>query len=267
MGKRFDRVEEIVHEYIRKFMEVPAITHRATFGRLRAIIDVTNQMVRALPNHGALVSNWDPIIVFIIISKLDDETRTDWKQQKRNKNQLTYLSELLEFLETRAIELQPQQGEKFGQMLRHNCPRPAKKVFQITGKKEEMTKSQLKCPVCKGPHRIKDCEKLKGECARVRTDIIRTLKMCFKCLLKHQFGMCDAEDCSYCGGPHNVLLCYKQENDLKNQGGKSGKILHLGRMIKPSTSNQQVGEVPRKRGRQLSPGISGEDWDTAPTTK
>lgn len=267
LSKRFDRVEEIVHEYIRKFMEVPAIIHKATFGRVRAIIDATNQMTRALPSHGINVKDWDAIIVFIVISKLDEETRFDWKQHKKEKNKLTKLQELLDFLETRAIELQPQQGERFSQMLKNNQSKTPRKIFQVTGKQGESSKqSTLKCPICNGPHRIRNCDKLKSECAKVRTNIIRTLKVCFKCLLKHQFGMCESDDCAYCGGPHHILLCYKKENDQKNQQEKSRNLMHVkppAEKDKPSTSTQttQWAGNPRKRMRfEEASSVNAKDW-------
>lgn len=109
-----------------------------------------------------------------------------------------------------ALELHPDQGERLSYMLRGEHKRPPKRVFQIT-------KEKLKCSVCGGPHRIWNCEKLKKECTKARTEIIKTLKMRFKCLLKHQMGMCQAEDCSYCGVPHNVFICYKKENATKNK--------------------------------------------------
>lgn len=121
---------------------------------------------------------------------------------------------MLEFLETRASELLPSQGDKLSQLLKGDTNRRIqRKVFQINDEKPE--KQKRVCSVCKGDHPIWRCDKLRKECAKVRTDMIRSLKLCFKCLLKHEIGVCDKDDCPYCGGPHNSLLCYKKENDEK----------------------------------------------------
>lgn len=84
--------------------------------------------------------------------------------------------------------------------------------------------------------------------------MIKDLKMYFECLLKHQIGECDSGSCPYCDGPHNILLCYKKENDMKRERlEKSGKeeqegktILHVAKqrdssksqLPKPSTSKE-----------------------------
>lgn len=50
LKRRYDGTDELTQEYIRKFLETPAILHKAYFTKFRAIIDATNQMLRALPN-------------------------------------------------------------------------------------------------------------------------------------------------------------------------------------------------------------------------
>jgi len=209
LKRRFGRKDELIQEYIRKFLETPAITQRASFIKLRAIVDSTNQMLRALPSLAVDVSSWDPFVMLILTMKLDEETRNEWKQRKGRRE--ADVKEMLEFIENRALELQPTQADRLSQLLkgeRKSDRRPAARVFQINNETE--------CPLCKGPHKIWHCPKLKSECAKVRTNIIKSLKLCFKCLLKHELGACK-KDCPYCGGPHNLLLCYKKENDNKNR--------------------------------------------------
>lgn len=248
LKKRYDRTEELINEYIRKFLEAKPVEHRATPVTLRKIIDLTNQMLRAVPNLGAKVDYWDPITNLIICTKLNDDLRAAWEIKKESYTAKT-TKDLLRFLEGKAIELQPKQSEKLSQMLKGD-PRsrlPQKKVFQITDKKTE-TKSEPKkesgnkkeCLMCKGNHHVWDCNMLKKESAKARTRIIRALGLCFKCLLKHCIGMCDNEDCEYCGGPHHVMLCYKRENEEKLKPVKP-KAIHSQQSPggpKPSTSKQ-----------------------------
>lgn len=234
LKKRYDRRDDMIQEYIRRFLEVAAILHKPTFTRIRAIIDGTNQMLRALPSLGIDVRNWDPFVTLIIITKLDEDTRQEWKQRVGKRDSVG-VSELLDFLETRAVELQPTQGEKLSQLLKGDaaCRRPPRKIFQVQkdAPPPGKTDKKMECPICGGQHRIWNCEKLRAECAKVRTDMIRDLKMCFKCLLKHQIGDCSSSNCPYCSGPHNVLLCYKKENDNKRNAKRQANP-------KPSTSTK-----------------------------
>lgn len=255
LKKRYDRTSELIDDYIRKFFESKAIEHKAHFMNIRAIIDATNQMLRALPGLGVNVENWDPIIQLIICSKLNDELRSEWRTKVTEENKKGVKS-LLEYLEKRAIELQPSQGDRLSKMLKGDtCRKPPRKVFQ-TNKKE--------CLVCKGNHSVWDCYMLKKECAKARSNIIKTLGLCFKCLLKHRADMCDEDDCEYCGGPHNIMLCYKKENSENQQkaitnGGKLGKGLQ-----KPK--NKNGGPKSKQQGRRNDPKPSTSqqdagDWD------
>lgn len=129
------------------------------------------------------------------------------------------VKELLEFLDTKAFELQPTEGDRLSKMLRGESSRSRfdsrkntqRKIFQVNeakaGKSPPAKPAVQKCPHCEGNHKLKDCFKLKKESAKVRSGIIKALKLCFKCLSKHGPGMCEQEECKYCGGPHNILIC------------------------------------------------------------
>lgn len=271
LTKRYDRTDELIDDYIRKFFEAKPIEYRANFHSLRAIIDTTNQMLRALPNLGANIEFWDPIINLIICSKLNEELRTEWKQKKGRDQKKTI--ELLDHLENKAIQLQPTQGDRFSQMLKGETRRadfrrgeirrgntyqnPPKKVFQVNENKKvqaKKEKAKKECLLCKGNHNIWDCNMLKKETAKVRTSMIKALGLCFKCLLKHRVGMCDNEDCEYCGGPHNILLCFKKDNEEK---------------LKPTKpKNYQPGNFkPNPSTNQQSEDWSQEDWNTTTVQK
>lgn len=257
LKKRYDRTENLVQEYIRKFLEVPAIMHRANVPRLRAIVDATNQMTRALPNLGADVHHWDPFICLIINSKLDEETRTEWKQHVGRRTNVT-LGELVDFLETRAIDYQPSEGDRLSQMLRgpQNQRNPRRNIFMANRNQGGTPKKKKICIVCQGDHLPWACEKLKGECAKVRTEIIKSLGACFKCLLKHEIGQCNKRECPYCGGNHNQLLCYKKEKAEKDQQ-------------EASTSRQVRAQNPRERpiGRPNRPNRPNRPTNNPPTER
>lgn len=145
------------------------------------------------------------MINFIIKGKLDDQTRNEWKQVKGRK-EMQKTKDLLEFLETKAIELLPSQSERLSSLMRGDRRTPMKRIFQVTDNRPNPTEGKLECLICKGNHRIWNCYMLKKDCAKVRTEMMKNVGLCFKCLLKHRVGMCDNSECEYCGGPHNILL-------------------------------------------------------------
>lgn len=60
-------------------------------------------MIRALPNLGATVNNWAPIVNLIIGSKLNEELRSEWAE-KRDRGGVKATADFLNLLETKAIE-------------------------------------------------------------------------------------------------------------------------------------------------------------------
>lgn len=217
LQRRFDRTDNLIQEYIRKFLEVPAILNRPNSHRIRAIIDATNQMTRALPGLGANVRHWDPFICLIISSKLDEETRSDWRQHLGRRTDAT-IGDLIDFLETRSLDYQPSQSDHLSQMLKGQvCPRnPRRNIFAVTNEPDKATGQKRKCVICKGDHYPWQCQKLRKECARVRAELVNSVGACVKCLLKHEVGACTKSDCPYCGEGHNSMLCLKRERDQGN---------------------------------------------------
>lgn len=70
------------------------------------------------------------------------------------------------------------------------------------------------CHYCSQLHSIHDCNKFLGQTAKKRTLIAQGLKLCYKCLERHfrEKTKCKENLCTYCDGPHSILLCYKLEN-------------------------------------------------------
>lgn len=177
LKKRFDRKNEIVQEYIRRFLEVPAILHKATYSNLRMIVDTTNQMLRALPGQGVAVKDWDPFINFIIDVKLDEDTRMEWKTHIGRKDKMT-VKELLEFLETRAVEIQPTQGDRLSKLLNgDNKKTQGRRIFQINQATKgnppssSFASNRPKCEACsRTNHNLSDCFKFKLLKAKEKTE-------------------------------------------------------------------------------------------------
>lgn len=115
---------------------MPAIVSKETFSKIRLIVDGTNQMLRALPNLGVKVNHWDPFIILIINMKLDDETRSDWKQSVGRKEKIK-VKDMLDILETKAIELQPSQGDKLRYLLKGEMPKEISKTNFSNKRKEK----------------------------------------------------------------------------------------------------------------------------------
>lgn len=206
--QRYDRTDHIIEEYIRKFLELSVLSANPHGSKYTQMIDTTNQMLRALPNWKIDVSTWDPWIKVMIVSKLDDHTRKLWIQEIKRKQQVP-LKDLIEFLEIRALESQPTQGDRLRQMFTNTTNVDRKRKDQ----NRRILHVTINCPNCFKDHPIYMCGKLKELKAKERTEIVKKLKLCIRCLRKHGQDQCRFGMCPICNGPHNTLLCYQAERE------------------------------------------------------
>lgn len=88
--------------------------------------------------------------------------------------------------------------------------------------------------------------------------------------------MCDNPDCEYCGGPHNILLCFKREADA-NKGAvlKTQNYQHVRDSFRPNYDNSRTASQNKSKpnwqakpnapkNRQPKPSTSQQadgDWD------
>jgi hypothetical protein len=71
--------------------------------RLRKVTDTINELVRSLTSFSVPVDEWDIILVFMAMRKLDVETKEEWLLNQGNN--LPVLQEFIDFLESRARAL------------------------------------------------------------------------------------------------------------------------------------------------------------------
>lgn len=93
----------------------------------------------------AAVRRWDSFITLILTKILDEETRTEWKQYVGRRTNVA-TEELIDFLETRAMDLQPSEGDRLSQMLRGstNQHHPRRNIFAIGERAGESPKKEEK---------------------------------------------------------------------------------------------------------------------------
>lgn len=144
-------------------------------------------MLRALPSAGVNTTNWDPFVNLIFKTKLDERTKSEWLE-KQVREKLKTTRNFLDFLENRAIELRPGQGDRLSHMLRGDAcgikRQVPKRIFQVNEKKiEKPPQSEKKCPACSQGHLIFECFKFKKETAKNRSELMKKFRLCFKCLL------------------------------------------------------------------------------------
>lgn len=231
-----------------QILDLPVL-HKPTDKDFRKIVDTVDFQLRALSRMNFNVNSWDPLIVEILLRKMDKPTIRNWERDRDPQN-LPKLKDLLAFFErqvqsirnlnrsmTEALGRDTHQSDNgANKRLAPSFPRardlPAKRhhrageaVFSnnhgsIRGtepKKSSNAATQLERPIkcrmeCQDnrPHYLWNCKDFRNLTLEERLDRISLWKVCKRCLVfKHDCTTCTALRCEKCNDIHNPILCPK----------------------------------------------------------
>lgn len=248
LNRRFNREDAIIEEYIRRFVDIQKLREDGGVAQYSSMMDITRQMLQALPNFSINVEAWGPMMKYILISKFDAETKKEWRMHI-GKEQQVPLEELLDFLDVLTFRLH--DGEKRGKGRHQHANQSRFRAVNMTTaeiKQEDALEKIQKqinqisarpstegaqvetgckpCGECNGPHPLYSCQVLKGLSAADRSQKMREWDLCFKCLGSHARGECKFGNCPECQMPHNTFLCYKIERRNKQKRRERGQAVN-----------------------------------------
>ena len=194
---------------------------------LRAFIDETQRIVRALNNLKMPIEHWDVWLVHLISNRLDPDTRKHWeaalsaKEQQAVERAASASSELniaelfpkytdfVSFLEQRARALGMIDANPKTHKLQGAAPKSGssqKRVFHASAPQPHSTPNR-NCPICAEGHYLGKCPSFLRRSVYDRRSEARRLHRCFNCLGPHRFLNCESKRrCSTCRGKHHTLL-------------------------------------------------------------
>ncbi len=110
LKERYDRPRHIVFSLLEQFTKLPETT-KIDVSVLRKVTDGANEIVRALD---AIRENTrDCWTIFLILQKMDAETRRKWIEDGRDQKSPT-TNDLFKFLDTRCEEFELSQRQSIG---------------------------------------------------------------------------------------------------------------------------------------------------------
>nr|CAH7762833.1 unnamed protein product [Callosobruchus chinensis] len=163
----------------------------------------SNQVHAISSQLGEPVEHWSTLLIFLVISKLDNATVRKWEDHKSDKRNLTF-ADLKQFLKARADVLEAVMQNDHPRRIpgsRENI-RSITRGFAATGESQG-----IKCLVCGGKHSTTSCDQLTKLNVNERMSRVKELRLCMNCLKKgHYSRFCRQKTCSKCRGKHHVLL-------------------------------------------------------------
>lgn len=215
LSTRYGHKRLIVNATLKRLFNIRKISTQ-TPNQLKTLLDVTCECLHSLKNLNVSTESWDPIIIFLVVQKLDPDSHKEWEQcaYKTNPDELPTWLELRNFLETkyRTLELV-------------SCPTPARekavkeRSFHIATPVTPQTSSSGRiCIKCKDSHTLCHCKLFSKMDTENRRDFVKSNNLCFNCLASgHSVMKCRIPvSCRICHRRHHSLLHVDQSSDAQN---------------------------------------------------
>nr|XP_026492511.1 uncharacterized protein LOC113398129 [Vanessa tameamea]XP_026492512.1 uncharacterized protein LOC113398130 [Vanessa tameamea] len=205
--KRYNNFRYNTNEIMKKlFYQKNVITDSAV--NLKQLLDTTSACLKSLSNLGVNIENWDLFINYLVVSKLDQESRKQWEVHvsQTESDALPTWKDLSQFLETRFRTLEMINPSK--QLIKQ-------KSFHSTYEKNGAISRTNTCTMCSGSHILYQCKQFANKSPEERTEFVQAKRLCFNCLgHNHAVKFCrQSTCCRRCGKRHHSLLHIERKQE------------------------------------------------------
>lgn len=182
------------------------------------IINAVNHLTKSLVRYDEVhVEHWDPIIVNLLIRKLDKETYSRWSHE-RPQREVAKLEPLMDFLENRAESMDggvttaqpiPRTNQQSNRQADTRQAQPNEQGAVCGAERNRVR--EVKCGICGAEHQLFNCSTFRKLPLEERWKRVRQIRVCENCLRpKCIADKCKLGPCRDCGSKHNGLLCGKK---------------------------------------------------------
>ena len=241
LEKRYGRPEKIIFSHVQELLNI-TLPKQAKIPVLWTMYNDLQSHVRSLEALGVSGAQYGVVLTPLILSRLPSEMRLEWARLgESHEGDLPFL---LDFLQE---EIERRERSQTFNVT--SCGGEEKKsgasAAQPTAAALHTSTEEQNCPICKrGNHNVQRCYSLTKAPVRDRRDILKSAKVCFRCLSRrhdHNFKACQAR-CGTCKGHHHALLCERHDskvagnrpvdshgkNEPKNVSQGNGNNSHVG---------------------------------------
>jgi hypothetical protein len=177
-------------------------------------------------------SLFDILVIFMVSSRLDDNTKRAWELHTKNEENPTW-NQMREFLEGRVSLLETIQYEK--ECAASSSDQKSKPIVHPVKPNQSSSSNpdktimmsartvHITCRLCGCIHKTHECPDLLKENVQNRNSIIKNARLCFNCLGNHKKADCrnkfSCRECFKEGKPnqkHHSILHIKKSNKATN---------------------------------------------------
>uniref|UniRef100_A0A1Y1LJL9 Uncharacterized protein n=1 Tax=Photinus pyralis TaxID=7054 RepID=A0A1Y1LJL9_PHOPY len=210
--ERYHNKELIIKNHVSALFALPTVT-KDNSTAMRQLINTISLNLKVLHSLGLPTEQWDALIIYLVVSKLDYITARDWEENITTD--IPALSDLIDFLKHKCESLESLQvGSKISS---NQGSKPTYQRYVNNGALSVQNPSQIECSYCNQSHFIYSCEIFKELTAENAFQEARRLKLCTNCLRKGHSSMnCRSSGCKHCNKKHSTLFHGKKPSTSAN---------------------------------------------------
>ncbi|XP_071581644.1 uncharacterized protein [Temnothorax nylanderi] len=216
LRKRYDNPRAIVNAHLQAFMDIPCVSAHSV-SNLENLRDKTNDIYTALLNLKRPVNQWEDLMLFVAVSKLDKDTRRDWELSLGDAGEIPSIEELDAFLTSRIRALKAVHGSS------QNSNKSANKTSNV--KAHQVSTNNGKCLTCEGNHPLNHCKTFLNQSVPQRVEVLKKHKCCFNCLRQgHLPWTCKSKNvCTLCKRKHHTLIHREKDAETNETPASTSK--------------------------------------------
>lgn len=255
LQERFENLPMVIHGHVTKLLNLKPMA-RESFQELKNLVDDCEKRVDSLEFHKLKMGKMaEAIIITLLTSKLDSETRKCWENTIEHGKMPIY-KDMIAFLRKRSYVLERCEQTVGPSRARTTVPAPKPAVMPSKTHSVVVQRSEDNCPVCEASHAVEKCDAFKKLNVESRYSKARQVGLCFSCLKKgHRTPNCKANVvCSSCSKKHHILMHPEERQASSNppkapvvedkpEAGSSGQPLTAAKCVVPDAPREATKQV------------------------
>ncbi|XP_075150485.1 uncharacterized protein LOC142224588 [Haematobia irritans] len=252
LKSRYENKRVLVDNQLKILFNIPVATIESSES-LQKIHSTVKDCLSTLASLNVNIESWDPMLIYLVSTKLPEETISQWEQSLKSHRELPSWSQMDEFLVNRFEVVE--RISSFRKLKVHNDV-PQKYLSQNANKIQSYAsqeKLNVTCSLCNLEHSIRICPDFQKFSPQERIDFAFKKKLCINCLsASHVKTNCKSKRlCFTCKKSHHSLLHLerKQNSNSQSQNSNTSETTernvaqHNSQHSTPSTSKQAYTRV------------------------
>lgn len=233
---RYENKKIIIKNHIKQLFDLPNVS-KDSFVSLRSFLDNFLKHFRSLKNLKEPVESWNSILIHLLLSKLDMNSKKEW-EIKTMEDVSPEINTFISFLTERCQILESVDHKTIHQS--HPAPSQRNLTNRIHAN-NNISIQKSTCIFCKATdHIIYYCKEFLKLSVSTRLYQIRKLKACTNCLrLGHVSNDCSYGPCRVCKNKHNSLL-HLGKQGYTQQSPKSQSTTHSNFITSDNPDNNNL---------------------------